>query len=157
MIVTCPCPNSKKFEVDDSLIPTEGRLLQCGVCGHKWHFKIISNNDEKKTEERPTIFNKTEFKTDDHFETEIVSNNDDEENKQMDNFITEETTKTEKTQNLNFFKIFLVVIISFISLIIVLDTFKLPLKIIFPGIEILLQNLYETLKDVFLFFKDLLK
>ena len=156
MIVTCP-RDGKQFEIESNLIPSEGRLLQCGVCGHKWHFKIISNNDEKKTEERPAIFNKTEFKTDDHFETDIVSNNDDVENKQMDNLITEETIKTDKTQHLNFFKIFLVVIITFISLIIVLDTFKLPLKNIFPGIEILLQNLYETLKDVFLFFKDLLK
>ena len=47
MIVTCP-RDGKQFEIESNLIPTEGRLLQCGVCGHKWHFKIISNNDEKK-------------------------------------------------------------------------------------------------------------
>ena len=28
MIVTCPC-GDKKFKVDASLIPNEGRLLQC--------------------------------------------------------------------------------------------------------------------------------
>ena len=156
MIVTCP-RDGKQFEIESNLIPSEGRLLQCGVCGHKWHFKIISNNDEKKTEERPAIFNKTEFKTDDDLKADIITNNDDIENIQIDNLITEENIKIEKTQHLNFLKIFLVVIITFISLVIVLDTFKSPLKIIFPSIEILLQNLYETLKDVFLFFKDLLK
>ena len=29
----------KKFEVDSSLIPNEGRLLQCGSCNHIWFFK----------------------------------------------------------------------------------------------------------------------
>ena len=156
MIVTCP-RDGKQFEVESNLIPTEGRLLQCGVCGYKWHFKINNNDDEKKTEEKPTIFNKTEFKTDDDLKADIITNNDDIENIQIDNLITEKNIKIEKTQHLNFLKIFLVVIITFISLVIVLDTFKTPLKIIFPSIEILLQNLYETLKDVFLFFKDLLK
>ena len=46
MIVTCPCPNSKKFEVDDSLIPKKGRLVQCGFCGHKWQFNIEQNRIE---------------------------------------------------------------------------------------------------------------
>ena len=30
MIITCPC-NKKKFEVDASLIPDNGRNIQCGV------------------------------------------------------------------------------------------------------------------------------
>ena len=154
MIVTCPS-DGKQFEVDSNLIPNEGRLLQCGVCGHKWHFKI--NNDEKKIEESVTIFNKTEFKTDNNSEMDILSSYDDLENKPIDNSNGEEIKKIEKTQYLYFFKFFLVVIITFISLIIVLDTFKSPLKIVFPGMENLLQNLYETLKDVFLFLKDLLK
>ena len=38
MIITCP-KDSKKFEVDSKMIPEEGRLLQCGSCGYKWHFK----------------------------------------------------------------------------------------------------------------------
>ena len=50
---------------------------------------------------------------------------------------------------------FLVLIISFISLIILLDTFKSPLSIIFPNLEIILYNLFETIKDINLFLKDL--
>ena len=38
MIITCAC-GDKKFEVDATLIPAEGRLLQCGNCDRKWHFK----------------------------------------------------------------------------------------------------------------------
>ena len=38
MIITCAC-GDKKFEVDATLIPAEGRLLQCGHCDRKWHFK----------------------------------------------------------------------------------------------------------------------
>ena len=45
--------------------------------------------------------------------------------------------------------------ISFIALIIILDTFNVYLKNIFPEIENMLQNFYETLKDIFLFLNDL--
>ena len=55
----------------------------------------------------------------------------------------------------NFFSYLLVVIISFIALIILVDTIKSPLINIFPGLEIVLFNLFETLKDVRLFITDL--
>ena len=38
MIITCPC-GEKKFEVDSSLIPEKGKLLQCGSCDKTWFFK----------------------------------------------------------------------------------------------------------------------
>ena len=38
MIIECiKC--SKKFEVNSDLIPSEGRTIQCGSCGHVWFFK----------------------------------------------------------------------------------------------------------------------
>ena len=38
MIITCiRC--DKKFEVESSLIPEKGRLLQCNSCNHQWFFK----------------------------------------------------------------------------------------------------------------------
>ena len=49
----------------------------------------------------------------------------------------------------------LVSIISFIALIILLDTFKKQLSVIIPNIETILYNLYESIKDIILFFKDL--
>ena len=44
---------------------------------------------------------------------------------------------------------------SILALILILDTFKDILIKIFPNIKILLNNLYETLKDISLFFYDL--
>ena len=40
MIITCNNCN-KKFDVDSSLIPDMGRLLQCASCDHKWFFKKV--------------------------------------------------------------------------------------------------------------------
>ena len=42
------------------------------------------------------------------------------------------------------------------SVTLVLDTFKSPLYNLFPKLEFLLFSLYETLKDVQLFIKDLI-
>ena len=53
-----------------------------------------------------------------------------------------------------FLRHILVFIISFVALS-YLDTFKSPLEIIFPNLELVLYNLYETLKDIILFIKDL--
>ena len=57
----------------------------------------------------------------------------------------------------NFFKVFLVVIISLIAFIILLDTFKSIIITFYPNIDLILNNLYETLKDINLFIKDLIR
>ena len=62
--------------------------------------------------------------------------------------------------NLNFSKIFsyiLVLIITAIAAIIFLDTFKNNLSSIFPNLELFLYNLFETIKDINLFVKDLIR
>jgi len=65
-----------------------------------------------------------------------------------------QATKSKKKNNiLNFIIIF---IISFIALVIILDTFQVLISNIVPNIEFLLYNLYETIYDVGLFFKDLI-
>ena len=51
MIITCPSCN-KKFNVDASLIPQEGRTLQCGFCDHKWFFKKQNTKEELKVLEK---------------------------------------------------------------------------------------------------------
>jgi hypothetical protein len=55
----------------------------------------------------------------------------------------------------NLLSYILVSIISFIGVVIIVDTFKTPLYEIFPQLEILLFSLFETLKDIGLFIKDL--
>ena len=60
-----------------------------------------------------------------------------------------------KTQSIKFFSYLIVFIISVGALIVFLDTLKTPLINIFPGLEVLLFNLYETLQDIKLFIIDL--
>ena len=55
----------------------------------------------------------------------------------------------------NILSYILVLIISFIGVVIIVDTFKTPLYEMFPQLEILLFSLFETLKDIELFIKDL--
>ena len=43
MIINCPC-GKKKFEIDPSLIPEKGRLLQCGSCEQTWFFDRKQND-----------------------------------------------------------------------------------------------------------------
>ena len=59
--------------------------------------------------------------------------------------------------NYNILGLIIVFIISFIAIIIVLDTFKGPISKIVPNIEFLLYSLYETINDIRLFLKDLIK
>ena len=42
MIIECPAC-SKKFNIDEKLIPDEGRLLKCGNCDHIWFYKKEEN------------------------------------------------------------------------------------------------------------------
>jgi predicted Zn finger-like uncharacterized protein len=164
MIIDCiNC--TKKFEVNPSLIPDNGRTIQCGSCNHIWFYK--PKIEQSKNEIKAEI-------------TSPKSNNNDLENKKDNNF-NEKLSKTEEKINLEnvansappsvelinenikttfsvskFLSYFLVFLITFIALIIVLDTFKSPLSSIIPGLEIFLYNFFETLKDLYLFIKNLL-
>ena len=63
--------------------------------------------------------------------------------------------KIKKNTSAKFFSYLMVSIISFVALIILIDTLKAPLINVFPGLEILLFNLFEILKDIKLFIIDL--
>ena len=56
---------------------------------------------------------------------------------------------------MKFVSLIIVFTISFIALILILDTFKSPLYNLIPSLEIWLFNLYEILKDIKLLIKDL--
>ena len=64
-----------------------------------------------------------------------------------------EIKKPKKYRILNLIIIFL---ISFVAIIILVDTFKTPISIVFPNIEFLLYNLYESIIDIILFINDLI-
>ena len=161
MIIECvKC--SKKFEVNSELIPDLGRTIQCGSCNHTWFFKKDSFQEKS-------------------FEKETIKSNDAlESNNEIENIPTYKTkenlknitgtgrkniskgksiVKIDKSKSSFSFSKFLsyiiVLIISFITLIVFLDTFKSPLYKILPGLEFLLFNFYEILKDIKLFLIDL--
>ena len=141
MIINCHKCN-KKFKVDDDLIPSQGRLLKCGNCGNSWFFK---NNKEKFDD--INLFNKT---SDDRIANEI---------KIKANLSKKNQTISKKNKKKNFlkhfFNYFIVILILFISILLIVDTFKMEISLVLPGIIPLLDNLYATIYDLNLFIVDL--
>ncbi len=62
---------------------------------------------------------------------------------------------TKSKVSINYFKMIIVVIISVIAIVLVVDTFKYQLSVFIPGLEIIMENLYESLIDIKLFMIDL--
>jgi len=165
MIITCPNCN-KKFKIDNSLIPDEGRDLQCGSCNHVWLYKIKEENSKILELKEEIDINDIKTKVDKNNE-EIVENKnpltkiETELNNQKKEKNIEKQKETKISQNTEntgnkFFSYLIVFIISFVALIILLDTLKNPLINVFPGLEIILFNLFETLQDIKLFIIDLI-
>ena len=165
MIITCPNCN-RKFKIDNSLIPDEGRDLQCGSCNHVWLYKIEEENSKILKLKEEFDSNDIETKVDKDNE-EIVENknpqtkikNEINNQKKEKNIQKQKETKVSKNRENTgnkFFSYLIVFIISFVALIILLDTLKNPLINVFPGLEIVLFNLFETLQDIKLFIIDLI-
>ena len=157
MIITCPC-GDKKFNVDASLIPREGRTLQCGFCERKWFFKIENTEEEIKVLEKnipePVIEDNKNLS--ENIKEDIVDE-EDQDTESLKSSKEERSKKVKKKNDINYFNILIVIIISFIALIVILDTFKAQISLILPNIEIILDNLYQSINDVKLFILDLIK
>ena len=63
---------------------------------------------------------------------------------------------SKEKKSYNILSLIILFIISFIALIIIMDTFKGPIGKIVPNIEFLLYNLYETINDIRLFITNLI-
>jgi predicted Zn finger-like uncharacterized protein len=161
MIIECINCN-KKFNVDQSLIPENGRQIQCGSCNHSWYFKVeliipeTSVFIEKKIQQEKSV----DQKELDVAKVKSVINPQKFGEKKSD--IKKSTNKTviraennKKSKKINLFSSLVVFVISFVALIILVDTLSSPLINIFPGLELILFNLFETLKDIKLFIIDL--
>ncbi len=164
MIITCPNCN-KKFKIDISLIPDEGRDLQCGSCNHVWLYKIQEKNNEILELKQEIISEDIEIKAENkedkieekQKEEELIKTEINNKKKEKNSEKQKNTTTLKKTENKGgkFFSYLIVFIISFVALVILLDTLKTPLINVFPGLEIILFNLFETLQDIKLFIIDL--
>ena len=164
MIIECPSC-SKNFNIDEKLIPDDGRLLKCGNCDHTWFYKKKENLK---------------------LETETIKVNEIEENKSEINIepvdvpiketqkirkkISKKSSKKESTskelvsidkrsvsRENNIIKKIFLIIISIIAFILVIDTFKNQISVIFPGILKMSDSLYLVINDLKLFIKDLVR
>ena len=161
MIISCPSC-LKKFKIEETLIPSKGRNLQCGSCNYNWFYKIenktveplkLEENIEEKIEnsDESVLFSSTSGTLKTKLDQELdkdVKNND----------ITHNSDLPKKSENITFSKFLSYIIVSIISFavfVVLIDTIKTPLIDIFPGLEILLFNLFETLQDIKLFIIDL--
>ena len=147
MIITCPSCQ-KKFELDNNLLPANGRTLQCGSCDYKWFFK---KDDKDVIVEKPLELTQTKDEVVDEIKVnlETILPQNTQENQIVDDRLN--------ISLLKIFNYFIVLIITVIAAIIFLDTFKNNLSSVFPNLELFLYNLFETIKDINLFIKDLIK
>ena len=170
MIITCNNCN-KKFDIDSTLIPDKGRLLQCASCDHKWFFKKevlekkISPINEDTSIDNVNIFDQNnssindEESVSDTLNDEVEVDFEEETKEKFEINIDEsskENTKPKKQKNFKILNILVVTIISFVAFIIIVDTFKYPIGKIVPNVEFILYNLYESIKDISLFIRDLI-
>ena len=154
MIIVCPSCG-KNFNVRDDQIPDKGRLLQCSNCKHEWFYTkntipINDNLDELSSDEL----------TQESFG--ILNNEKDRDDEVIVEDKTAElekpkTRKKKESKQFNFFKLLLVFIISFVAFILIVDTFIVQISEYVPFAEKYLDNLYQSLIDISLFFQNLIK
>ena len=164
MIIKCPNCN-KQFKINPSLIPDNGRDLKCGSCDHVWFYKIEDKNLEPLSlkediidnEDKSDIVDKKIEQTNEVKKSLSQSKIDTKDKKDLDKIADKQIPSKNKTKNTSgkFFSYIIVFIISFVALIILIDTLKTPLINIFPGLETVLFSLFEMLKDIKLFIIDL--
>jgi len=154
MIISCNNCNIK-FEINSDLIPDSGRLLMCSKCNSQWFYKKEVVRNEVIIDD---IISDDVLVNNDNIKKDLLKNDLDDEDK--DNILAENQKKEQTLKNKispNILYKILVFIISMLALIILVDTFKGFISLFIPNIEFVFYNLYESIKDIVLFIKDLFK
>ena len=164
MIIECPAC-SKKFNIDEKLIPDEGRLLKCGNCDHTWFYKKEENlkletvsikiNESKKNKSEINI----ELADDPIKETKKIRKKISKKSSTKESTSKELVSidKSSVSRENNIIKKIFLIIISIIAFILLIDTFKNQISVIFPGIVQMSDSLYLVINDLKLFIKDLVR
>ena len=165
MIISCPECN-KRFNIDQNLIPEDGRLLQCSNCMHKWHF-IIEKNEKIieqpiKSEEIITESKNQEKKINPSqefipIENETVEKELKKEQKATNKIKKKEQKRKKKDKPIKLLNMIIVVIISVAALIIIIDTFRIELSKFMPFLNPMLDSFYAIIADINSFIKDLIR
>ena len=147
MIINCQSCN-KKFEINDQLIPEDGRLVQCGYCNSKWH-----QLPQIKTSQAEVIDKKEELD-----KTKKVTKKRINVQKKETNLTKSSSTKTKtEAKSIGFFSLIFIVLISAIAIFLVIETFKIQIIAFWPQADIYINHIYETLENIFILVKDLFK
>tara|TARA_Y100001954_G_C15635744_1_gene515045 strand:- start:324 stop:809 length:486 start_codon:yes stop_codon:yes gene_type:complete len=160
MIIECvKC--FKKFKVNSDLIPDEGRTIQCGSCNHVWFYKKNYTDNVSIQSKKPSNDEILDFDIDIEDEKSNIQKIAIKNKKNFKQNISKGKSiiKVDKSKSSfslgTFLSYILVFIVSFIAIMIILDTFKSPLYEIVPELELILFSFYEILKDIKLFLTDL--
>ena len=156
MIIECINCN-KVFEVNSELIPENGRTIQCGSCNHVWFYnpKIVNNKKEIKQDFEINIPKKS---TENQIKKNAPSVFEEKKYSKLKDKKNYEITKYKPRKSLSFTKLLsylIVLLITFVALLVVIDTFSTYLYQLFPSLELVIFSLFEILKDIKLFIKDL--
>ena len=154
MIIECINCN-KVFEVNSELIPENGRTIQCGSCNHIWFYNPRISDFKKEKNQDTKIYN-LEKKFIEENKQKVFEEKDYSELKDNKNYEITEYKPKKSLSFLKFLSYLIVLLISFVALLIIIDTFNSFLYQFFPGLELIMFNLFETLKDIELFIKDLI-
>ena len=170
MIIRCAnC--SKKFNLDEKLIPENGRLLQCSSCNHKWHYRkpekenvikeniILPTKNEQiiNNDNQETLINPSLIETSINIPLKKSNTKTYKKLKNKKQKLDKEKKNFEKKNSLNnTINALVVLIITFVAVILILDTFKNNISNYFPIIIPLMDNLYQSLFDIKSFIKDLI-
>ncbi len=162
MIISCPNCN-KKFKIDQNLIPIGGRLLQCSNCKHKWHFKIEKKDeidDGSLEPEKVILDNKSEdIKINSTEDVSLIEKNSKKEPKKKEK-VVKKTKKINQNNNdkpIRLLNMIIILIISFVAIVIVLDTFRIELSKYMPFLNLMLNSFYAIIADINSFIKDLIR
>ena len=165
MIISCPeC--SSRFNIDQNLIPKDGRLLQCSNCMHKWHFLIKKNEEiieEPIKSEEVIIENKNQEKKINpsqefiSIEDETVEKESKKEQKAVSKVKKKEQKRKKKEKPIKLLNMLIVIIISIAALIIIIDTFRIELSKYIPFLNPMLDSFYAIIADINSFIKDLIR
>ena len=164
MIIECPAC-SKKFNINEKLIPDEGRLLKCGNCDHTWFFKKKENIKLEAETTKLNEINENKMNINIEPVEEPIKQTKKIRKKISKKSLTKESTskelvsidKSSVSRENNIIKKIFLIIISIIAFILLIDTFKNQISVIFPGIVQMSDSLHLVINDLKLFIKDLVR
>ena len=138
MIINCQSCN-KKFEINDQLIPEDGRLVQCGYCNSKWHqlpqieTTEVEPIDKKEELDKPKKLIKKRIDI----------------QKEEKNLTKSRSVKTKiKTKKIGFLSLILIILISTVATFLVIETFKIQIISSWPQADVYINHVYETLENI---------